>query len=112
MKKIRPSWGWSNYDDVGRVLELTVVFDDQLKKNPKFLTYSVLLANRICEDLKLNATVTWGKWGGRLEYDFNRNMTTKELEAIAEQITNHASWKALLESTRVFTFGHSWDDSE
>jgi hypothetical protein len=110
MDSAKPTWGWADYDDIGHVLELTVVFDDALKKNPKFLVYAVKLANRICEDLGIKASVTWGKRGGRLEYDFNPTLTSAEMEAIAIRISNHKSWKALMESTRVFTYGHSWED--
>lgn len=107
-EKLRQPWfDWAHYDDVGSVLELGATYDDALKKNPKFLNYSVMVANRICEDLGLKGVVTWGKWGGRIEPMYHREMTNEEIDQIAKQITNHRSWKALMESTWVFTYGKS-----
>lgn len=109
--RLREPWfDWANYDDVGSVLELGATYDDALKKNGRFLTYSVTLANRICQDLNLKARVTWGKWGGRLDPEFNQMLTHQELEDAAKQITGHRSWKALMESTYVFTYGKSEEE--
>jgi len=105
-----PWQAWATYDAVGEVLELGAVFDDHLKKNSKFLSYSAMLANRICEDLKVRCKVTWGMWGGRLEPNENEHLSRADLEDIAKKIIEHPSWKALTESTRVFTFGRSWEE--
>ena len=101
-----PHWGWSRYDDIGRVIELNAVYDDSLKKNEFFTDYAVLLANRICEDLSLCCVATYGKWGARLEPLKNNDLTNKELEYFAQTIISHRSWKSLEESTYVFTYGN------
>jgi hypothetical protein len=112
-EELRQPWrDWAKYDDVGHVMELGATYDDALKKNSRFLIYSVKLANRICEDLNLKCKVTWGKWGGRLDQDEPENAiySQAQIEAIADKIIQHRSWKALMESTWVFTYGRSSED--
>jgi len=95
---------WMRYDDLGRVIELSAVYDDALKKNMTFVNYGVLLANRICKELDLPCRATYGKWGARLEPRENEALSRTELELCADKIINHFCWKALKESTHVFTF--------
>ena len=101
---------WARYDDIGKVLELGATYDDALKKNKAFTDYGVLVANRICMELELYCKATYGKWGARLEPNENPALTNDELEEIANKIINHPSWKALKESTRIFTFGNEQSD--
>jgi len=102
----RPYWGWTRYDDMGKVIELSAVYDDVLKKNEFFTDYAVILANRILEDLMIECKATYGKWGARLEPNENPNLSDKNLESIADKIINHRCWKSLLDSTYVFTYGN------
>ena len=99
-------WSWARYDDIGEVIELMAVYDDVLKKDDAFTGYAIRLANRICEDLMLNCTATYGKWGSRLEPDENPGFTRKELEQCAEKIISHRCWTSLEKSTYVFTYGN------
>ena len=97
-------WFWMRYDDIGKVIELSAVYDDALKKNMVFVGYGVLLANRICEEMELPCKATYGKWGARLEPSQNPSISKEELELYADKIINHFCWKALKESTHVFTY--------
>jgi len=99
-------WTWTKYDDVGEVIELMALYDDVLKKDSSFTNYAVRVANRICEDLFLGCEATYGKWGARLEPIKNPSFNKKELEQCAEKIIRHRCWKALEESTYVFTYGN------
>ena len=96
--------GWCDYADVGRVYEISAVYDDRLKKDNTFINYAVMVANRICVEKGLKCQVTWGKWGGRIEPLVNPHLTEKDIELIANVIVRHPSWTALLLSTWVFTF--------
>ena len=107
----RPYWDWAYYDDIGRVIEISAVYDDSLKKDPSFTNYAVRVANRICEDLMLNCEATYGKWGARLEPSKNQHLNAQELEECAQKIIAHRCWKALLDSTYVFTYGNYGEDS-
>lgn len=107
----RPYWSWASYSDVGRVIELSAVYDDVLKKDEAFTNYAVRVANRICEDLMLNCEATYGKWGARLEPSKNLHLNTQELEQYAKKIISHRCWKSLLDSTYVFTYGNYAESS-
>ncbi len=99
-------WFWARYDDIGKVLEISAVYDDVLKKNTPFVEYATLLANRICQELELPCKASYGKWGSRLVPKKNPNISMEELELYADIIITHPSWEALKESTRIFTFGN------
>ncbi len=104
-------YAWvETYSDIGPCIELCALYDDALKKNPVFLYYAILLAQRIAEDLELDCKVTAGKWGARLETAKNPKMTRTELEACAKAIVEDTCWKALAESTWVFTYGKYDED--
>jgi len=102
--------GWANYADVGRVFEISAVFDDHLKKEDDFINYAVMVANRILEDTGLTAQATWGKWGCRIEPLVNPHLTEKGIEFIADVIERHPSWVSLKMSTWVFTYGKDNDE--
>ncbi len=103
-------WAWSRYDDIGKVIELNAVYDDNLKKDLNFINYAVLLAKRICEDLSLDCIATYGKWGARLEPSENPDVSKEDLEYFAQEIISHKCWRSLEKSTYVFTHGYSKND--
>lgn len=102
--------GWANYADVGRVFEISAVFDDQLKKDNTFINYAVMVANRILVDKGFKCQVTWGKWGGRIEPLVNPGLSENQIEFLAGVIDRHPSWVSLKMSTWVFTYGEYNED--
>jgi hypothetical protein len=101
---------WTRYDDIGTVLELEAVYDDVLKKDKTFTDWAVMVANKILLDLGVKALATYGKWGARLEPAVNPHLSKVEIERIGKKILEHPSWKALKESTYVFTYGNTPDE--
>ena len=97
--------GWTHYDDVGEVYELSAVYDDALKKDETFTNYAVMVANRILMSLGIKAYATYGKWGARLEPVVNPELNREEISEIANKILAHPTWEALKLSTHVFTYG-------
>jgi len=104
--------GWTTYSDVGEVYELNAVYDDRLKKNMDFITYAIKVANSILMDRGITAKATYGKWGARLEPLVNPQLTRQQIEVAANAVFKHSSWKALKESTYVFTYGQYDEDIE
>jgi hypothetical protein len=102
--------GWANYADVGRVFEISAVFDDHLKKDSDFINYAVMVANRILEDKGFKAQATWGKWGCRIEPLVNPHLSEDQIVFLASVIERHQSWVALKMSTWVFTYGEHNDE--
>lgn len=97
---------WSSYDDMGTVMELGAVYDDTLKKDDTFVTYAVMVAQRIAAESDPKAKITWGKWGARIDPLENKHLTTnREIEELAARIYRHPSWTGLALSTWVFTYG-------
>lgn len=99
-------WSWvRNYDDVPPCIELIALYGDALKKDETFTKYAIILGQQIADCNKLGCKVTWGKWGARLETTKNKKFSEYELERFADIIISNANWKALQESTRIFTYG-------
>lgn len=101
---VKYSWQ-RNYSDVSPCIELLALYDDVLKKDHIFTCYAIKVARQIAEEYGLKCKVSWGKWGARLETDKNRKLTEAQLEECAKIIISDPSWKALEESTRIFTYG-------
>lgn len=96
--------GWRHYDDVGSRYEFCMVDDDTLKKDMNFINFSTRVLRRICMDLKIPVDkIGFGKWGGG---------TYEMSEEDIEKIKNHASYKGLVEATKVFTYGKFDEDSD
>lgn len=96
---------WTHYDDIGDVFVISALHDDVLKKDDNFINYAIILADRIIEDQEIKAKVSWGKWGVSLEPKENPHLGRKQIEDVARAIVSHPAWIALIESTRVFTYG-------
>ena len=93
---------WNTYDDTGKVLELSAMYDDALKKT-EFCFFATKVANAICEELGLLCYCTWGKWGSRIEP--KKNDPDLDIEDVAQQIINHPAWLALKLSTKICSEG-------
>lgn len=94
-----PMWTWvTDYADMGPCLELMAA-QGRLKKNENFTKFAVDVAQQILGD---QWTVTYGKWGARLEADLHLKKSRAQFEAAAEAVRCHPSWIGLSLAAQIF----------